>query len=88
MTAEVGNRAARTVTGVVVSTSDKTITVSVERLVKHRLYKKYVKRSTKFHAHDEENQCNVGDRVAIVQTRPISKTKSWKLVKVVEAARG
>ncbi len=88
MTSEAQNKVARTVEGIVVSNSDKTITVSVERLVKHPIYKKYVKRSTKFYAHDEENVCNVGDRVEIVQTRPISKLKTWKLVKVVEAARG
>lgn len=79
----------RTVIGQVVSNKmDKTITVNVERLVKHELYKKYIKRSTKFHAHDEENSCNVGDVVEIKQVRPVSKSKSWELVRVVETARG
>ncbi len=79
----------RTVTGKVISNKgDKTITVYVERLVKHRLYKKYIKRSTKFYAHDEDNVCNVGDIVEIQQVRPISKSKTWNLVRVVEEARG
>ncbi|PAV27338.1 SSU ribosomal protein S17P [Tamilnaduibacter salinus] len=78
---------ARTLNGKVVSNKmDKSITVLVERRVKHPLYGKYVKRSTKVHAHDESNQCNVGDFVRIEETRPISKSKSWALVKVVEQA--
>lgn len=83
------NKVERTVTGKVVSNKmDKTITVYVERLIKHKLYEKYVKRSTKFLAHDEENSCNIGDIVEIKQVRPLSKNKSWKLVRVIEAARG
>lgn len=83
------NKVERTVTGKVVSNKmDKTITVYVERLIKHKLYEKYVKRSTKFLAHDEENNCNIGDIVEIKQVRPLSKNKSWKLVRVIEAARG
>ena len=83
------NKVERTVTGKVVSNKmDKTITVYVERLMKHKLYEKYVKRSTKFLAHDEENNCNIGDIVEIKQVRPLSKNKSWKLVRVIEAARG
>ena len=71
---------ARSASGTVVSTKmDKTITVLVERRIKHTLYGKYVKRSKKIHAHDEENQCQEGDLVTIEETRPISKTKSWKL---------
>ena len=71
---------ARSASGTVVSTKmDKTITVLVERRIKHPLYGKYVKRSKKIHAHDEENQCQEGDLVTIEETRPISKTKSWKL---------
>ena len=71
---------ARNASGTVVSTKmDKTITVLVERRIKHPLYGKYIKRSKKIHAHDEENQCQEGDLVTIEETRPISKTKSWKL---------
>ena len=75
----------RTLTGRVVSDKmDKTITVLIERRVKHPVYGKYLKRSTKLHAHDENNQCQVGDKVTISETRPQSKTKSWALVEVVE----
>ena len=71
---------ARSASGTVVSTKmDKTITVLVERRIKHPLYGKYIKRSKKIHAHDEANQCQEGDLVTIEETRPISKTKSWKL---------
>jgi len=81
------NKTAREVSGRVVSNKmDKTITVIVERRVKHPMYKKYIKRSTKFHAHDESNQCNEGDLVTISQSRPLSKTKSWALVRVDERA--
>ncbi|HCC44244.1 MAG: 30S ribosomal protein S17 [Gammaproteobacteria bacterium] len=70
----------RSASGTVVSNKmDKTITVLVERRIKHPLYGKYIKRSKKIHAHDEENQCQEGDLVTIEETRPISKTKSWKL---------
>ncbi len=70
----------RTLIGTVVSNKmDKTITVMVERRVKHPLYGKYIKRSNKIHAHDPENQCQEGDLVTIEETRPISKTKTWKL---------
>ncbi|ADE15482.1 ribosomal protein S17 [Nitrosococcus halophilus Nc 4] len=78
----------RTVIGRVVSDKmDKTITVLVERRVAHPLYKKYVKRFTKLHAHDENNECRVGDVVAVSVTRPLSKTKTWKLVNVLERTR-
>ncbi len=71
---------ARTASGTVVSNKmDKTITVMVERRIKHPLYGKYMKRSKKIHAHDPENQCQEGDKVTIEETRPISKTKAWKL---------
>ena len=71
---------ARSASGTVVSNRmDKTITVIVERRIKHPLYGKYIKRSKKIHAHDEENQCQEGDLVTIEETRPISKTKSWRL---------
>lgn len=77
----------RTLTGRVVSDKmDKTITVLIERRVKHPIYGKYVKRSTKFHVHDETNQCRIGDTVTIRETRPLSKTKAWTLVAVVERA--
>ena len=77
----------RTVIGRVLSDKmDKSITVLVERKVAHPIYGKYVKRSTKLHAHDEQNECNVGDTVSIEECRPISKTKSWRLVKVLEKA--
>ena len=70
-------------TGVVVSSSrDKTITVLVERKVKHPLYKKILRRSTKLHAHDEANECSDGDLVTIQESKPFSKSKSWKLVNV------
>ena len=70
----------RSASGKVVSNKmDKTITVIVERRIKHPLYGKYIKRSKKIHAHDEENQCQEGDLVTIEETRPISKSKSWKL---------
>ncbi len=75
----------RTLTGRVVSDKmDKTITVLIERRVKHPIYGKYLKRSTKLHAHDETNQCKIGDKVTISETRPLSKTKSWALVEIVE----
>ncbi|WP_127475863.1 30S ribosomal protein S17 [Sulfurivermis fontis] len=81
------NKVVRTVTGRVTSDKmDKTITVLVERRVKHPIYGKYVKRSTKLHAHDEHNECKEGDVVTIEECRPISKSKAWRLVKVVEKA--
>ena len=77
----------RTITGKVVSDKmDKTITVLVERRVKHELYGKYITRSTKLHAHDENNDCNEGDTVAIIESRPMSTTKTWKLQSIVEKA--
>ena len=75
----------RTLQGRVVSDKmDKTITVMVERRVKHPLYGKFVRRSTKVHAHDENNECRIGDVVVVEQCRPLSKTKSWRFVKLVE----
>lgn len=77
----------RTVTGRVISDKmDKSVTVLVERKVAHPIYGKYVKRSTKLHAHDESNECKMGDTVSIEECRPLSKTKSWRLVKVLERA--
>jgi small subunit ribosomal protein S17 len=78
---------ARSTTGRVVSAKmDKTITVVIERKVQHPLYQKYVRRRTKLHAHDENNECGEGDLVVIEECRPLSKSKSWRLVKVVEKA--
>ena len=77
----------RTVTGRVVSDKmDKTITVLVERRVKHPVYGKYIKRSTKLHAHDANNECQIGDLVTISECRPMSKTKTWVLETIVERA--
>ncbi len=77
----------RMVTGRVTSDRmDKTITVMVERKVKHSLYGKYISRRAKLHAHDENNECKVGDLVEVEECRPLSRTKSWRLVKVVERA--
>ena len=78
---------ARSVTGVVVSDKmDKTITVLIERRVQHPLYGKIIRRSTKVHAHDENNECNVGDVVTVRECRPLSKTKTWVLTNIVERA--
>jgi small subunit ribosomal protein S17 len=66
---------------------DKTIVVAVEDNVKHPLYKKIMKRTTKFKAHDENNECNIGDRVEIMETRPLSRDKRWRLVKIIEKAK-
>ena len=66
--------------------ADKTVTVLVERLVKHRLYLKYVRRRTKFAAHDDHNDCRIGDKVLISESRPLSKTKRWRVIKIVEKA--
>jgi small subunit ribosomal protein S17 len=75
-------------TGLVVSSKmDKTISVKVERRLKHPIYGKFVKRSKKFFAHDEENACNVGDVVTIMETRPLSKMKRWRLVSINERAK-
>ena len=86
-TSEAPEKTLRTVEGQVVSNRmDKTATVLVERRVKHPLYKKYIRRSTKLHVHDENNDCEIGDTVLISQCRPLSKTKSWRLEKVVARA--
>jgi small subunit ribosomal protein S17 len=74
--------------GIVVSDKmDKTITVSVERKVKHPMYGKFVKMTKKFHAHDEKNDCGIGDTVRIMETRPLSKLKNWRLVEIIERAK-
>jgi small subunit ribosomal protein S17 len=75
-------------TGVVVSDKmDKTIAVMVERRLMHPIYGKFVKRSKKFFAHDEENTCKVGDKVRIMETRPLSKNKCWRLIEILERAK-
>lgn len=75
-------------TGVVSSNKmTKMITVAVERKVKHPIYGKFVKKTTKFHAHDEKNEAGIGDVVKIMETRPLSKTKRWRLVEIVEKAK-
>lgn len=78
----------RTLIGEVISDKmNKTVTVLVERRVRHPLYKKYIRRSTKLHAHDEENQCRMGDIISIEPCRPLSKSKSWRLHEIIERAR-
>jgi small subunit ribosomal protein S17 len=78
---------ARTVTGRVVSDKmDKTITVLVERRVRHPMYGKYITKSSKLHAHDEKNECQIGDVVTVFESRPLSKTKTWSLLRVEEKA--
>ena len=66
---------------------DKSIVVAIERTVKHPIYGKFIKRTTKVHAHDEDNTCGLGDKVEIAECRPLAKTKSWTLVKVLEKAK-
>lgn len=66
---------------------DKTVVVSIQDNVKHPLYKKIIKRSVKFKAHDEKNECGIGDRVMIMETRPISKDKKWRVVQIIEKAK-
>ena len=82
---EIANTTAlKTVEGRVVSNKmNKTVTILVERLVKHALYGKYIRRSTKLHAHDEDNACNEGDVVRVTECRPLSKTKNWRVVEVI-----
>ena len=78
----------KTKTGTVSSDKmNKTITVAVERKVKHPIYGKFVKKTTKFHAHDEKNECSIGDVVKIMESRPLSKTKRWRLVEVIEKVK-
>jgi len=66
---------------------EKTITVAVERKVKHPIYGKFVNKTSKLHAHDEENTCSIGDTVRVMETRPLSKTKSWRLVEIIEKVK-
>ena len=86
--AEAPAKRARSLVGRVLSDKmDKTITVLVERQVQHPVYKKYLRRSTKFHVHDENNESRMGDTVSITECRPLSKSKSWTLDRVIERAR-
>ena len=87
MAVQTESKVQRSVQGNVLSAkADKSITVLIERQVKHPLYKKIIRRSTKLHAHDEQNECNEGDTVIIEVCRPLSKTKSWRLVEIIYRA--
>lgn len=87
-TTTIERKARKTRIGIVSSNKmTKTITVSVERKIKHPIYGKFLKKTTKFHAHDEQNTAGVGDVVRIMETRPLSKTKRWRLVEVIEKAK-
>ena len=78
----------KTRVGMVVSSKmDKTVVVAIEDNVKHAVYGKIIKRTLKIHAHDENNECGVGDRVAIMETRPLSKTKRWRVTEIIEKAK-
>ena len=88
LTTETDRKLRKTRTGVVTSNKmEKTITVSVVRKLKHPKYGKFLKKTKKFHAHDEKNECNIGDTVKIMETRPLSATKRWRLVEIVEKAK-
>jgi small subunit ribosomal protein S17 len=88
MSDDTENKTNRTLEGRVTSSAmDKTVTVLIERRVKHPLYGKFMRRSTKIHAHDEANSCGEGDLVRVEQCRPLSKTKSWRLLDIIEKAR-
>jgi small subunit ribosomal protein S17 len=85
--AAAGGQATRAVSGRVVSNKmDKTVTVSIERQLRHPIYGKFISRRTKVHAHDEKNECRQGDLVLLQECRPISRTKSWRLMKILERA--
>ena len=85
---EVSESSARTVSGKVVSNKmDKSIVISVERKVKHAIYGKFVKMTSKFMAHDDKNDCNIGDTVKIMEIKPMSKNKCWRLVEIIERAK-
>ena len=78
----------KTRVGMVVSTKmDKTVVVAIEDNVKHPVYSKIIKRTRKVHAHDEKNECGVGDRVEVMETRPLSKTKRWRVTEIIERAK-
>jgi small subunit ribosomal protein S17 len=86
-TAETRNRRKTKIGKVVSNSMDNSIVVTVERRIRHRIYGKYYRKSSKFMAHDAENQCNVGDTVRIMETRPLSKLKRWRLVEIIEKAK-
>lgn len=86
-TAEERNLRKTRIGKVISNKMDKTITVAVERKVKHPIYGKFVNKTTKFKAHDEKNDCGVGDTVSIMETRPLSKLKSWRLIEIIERAK-
>ncbi|MDR3186194.1 MAG: 30S ribosomal protein S17 [Christensenellaceae bacterium] len=74
--------------GVVISDKmDKTVVIAVERRVQHPLYKKYIRQTKKFKVHDENNECGIGDKIEVMETRPISKDKNWRLVNIIEKAK-
>ncbi len=78
----------KTRTGIVVSDKmDKTVVIAIKDNVRHPLYGKIIKRTSKIHAHDEKNECGIGDRVAVMETRPLSKTKRWRVVEIIEKAK-
>ena len=78
----------KTRVGIVVSDKmDKTIVVAIQDNVKHKVYNKIIKRTAKIHAHDEKNECNIGDKVEVMETRPLSKTKRWRLVQIIEKVK-
>ena len=88
MAEEIKRNERKTRIGKVVSDKmDKTVVVAIEELIQHKLYKKSVKRTVKFKAHDENNEAHIGDRVAIMETRPLSKEKRWRVVRIVEKAK-
>ena len=88
MTMETTRNTRRERVGVVVSNSmEKSITITVKQKIKHPIYGKFVNKTSKFMAHDEENTCNVGDTVKITETRPLSKSKRWRLVEIIERAK-
>ena len=88
MSEEIKRNERKTRAGIVVSDKmDKTIVVKIEELEQHKLYKKSVKKTVKFKAHDENNEAHVGDKVSIMETRPLSKEKHWRLVKILEKAK-
>lgn len=88
MSTTIERKRRKTRTGVVSSDKmTKTITVAVERKIKHPIYGKFLKKTTKFHAHDEQNTAGIGDIVRIMETRPLSKTKRWRLVEIIEKAK-
>ena len=78
----------KTRVGIVVSDKmDKTVVIRVSRFIKHKLYKKYIKRFSRFKVHDENNECKIGDRIKVMETRPLSRDKRWRLVRIIESKK-